>query len=92
VTERAPWELAKDDARAGELDAVLYDLADGLRVVAIAVSPYLPEAAPRVLEALGQSPDLAWEGVEYGRLSPAEGVEGAPPLFPRIDRPVAAGA
>jgi methionyl-tRNA synthetase len=92
VTERAPWELAKDDARSGELDDVLYDLADGLRAVAIAVSSYLPETAPRVLEALGQPPDLSWKGVEYGHLVPAEGVEGAPPLFPRVDAPAPAGA
>lgn len=92
VTERAPWEIAKDEARSGELDDVLYDLADGLRAVAIAVSSYLPETAPRVLEALGQPLDLSWEGVEYGRLAPAEGIEAAAPLFPRIDAPAAAGA
>jgi methionyl-tRNA synthetase len=91
VSEHAPWELAKEEAHAAELDAVLYDLADGLRAVAVAVSPYLPETAPRVLAALGQPPDLAWEGVAYGRLVPAEGVEASPPLFPRVERPVPAG-
>ena len=35
---RAPWQLAKDEARAAELDRVLYDLADGLRVVAVALA------------------------------------------------------
>ena len=30
--QTAPWQLAKDEARAAELDRVLYDLADGLRV------------------------------------------------------------
>jgi methionyl-tRNA synthetase len=92
VTENAPWVLAKDEARAEELDAVLYDLADGLRVTAIALSSYLPETAPEVLAALGQSSDLAWEGVAYGLLVPVEGIEAAPPLFPRIDAPAAAEA
>jgi len=87
VTDRAPWILAKDEARAAELDAVLYDLADGLRVVAIAVAAYLPQTAPRVLEALGQPLDLAWDGVAYGRLGAADGLGAAPPLFPRIDPP-----
>jgi methionyl-tRNA synthetase len=90
VTEHAPWELAKDEARTADLDAVLYDLADGLRAVAIALSPYLPDTAPRILAALGQPPELAWDGVAYGRLAPAEGVEGAAPLFPRIEEPPAA--
>ena len=31
VEEQAPWELAKDEARAGELDVVLATLAEGLR-------------------------------------------------------------
>ena len=43
VEETAPWQLAKDEARAAELDRVLYDLADGLRAVAVALAPYLPE-------------------------------------------------
>ena len=87
VTDRAPWVVAKDPSRAAELDAILYDLADGLRVVAIALSSYLPETAPRVLAALGQLGDLSWDGVAYGLLVPAEGIGGAPPLFPRIDPP-----
>jgi methionyl-tRNA synthetase len=92
VTERRPWELAKDESKATELDQVLYDLADGLRVVAVALAAYLPETAPKILAALGQPPDLAWENVEYGRLRAADGVEAAPPLFPRLELPAEAGA
>src|SRR5439155_1606439 len=61
VTERKPWELAKDGARADELDQVLFDLADGLRVAAVVLAAYLPESAPRILSALGQPHDLGWE-------------------------------
>ena len=92
VTDRAPWEVAKDEARARELDAILYDLADGLRVVAIALASYLPETAPRILEALGQPVDLSWVNVDYGRLVAADAVVGAAPLFPRVDAPTPAGA
>jgi methionyl-tRNA synthetase len=90
VEERKPWELAKDEARAPELDRTLYELADGLRAVAIALSSYLPETAPRILEALRQSDDLTWEGVAPGRTAAAEGIEAAEPLFPRVDAPTAA--
>ena len=87
LVERAkPWELAKDDDKAAELDAVLYDLADGVRSVAIALHAYLPATAPAILSALGQSPDVAWEGVRAGGLAPAAGIEPAPPLFPRVER------
>ena len=90
VTDAKPWELAKDDANAEQLDRVLFTLVDGLRVIAIAVSAYLPETAPRILEALGQSDDLSWSGVAHGRTSPASGIEAAQPLFPRVEAPATA--
>lgn len=90
VTEQKPWELAKDDARRGELESVLHDLADGLRVVAIALAAYLPDTAGRILAALGQPEDLSWARVSYGGLEAASGIRGAEPLFPRIDAPAAA--
>ena len=85
VTERAPWTLAKDEARADELDQVLYDLAEGIRVVAIALSAYLPETAPKILEALGQPVELGWERIAYGGFDQSATVAAAPPLFPRIE-------
>jgi methionyl-tRNA synthetase len=85
VEERAPWQLAKDETKSEELDRTLYDLADGLRAVAIALGAYLPDTAQRILSALGQPEDLAWEGVAYGRTTTAEGISPAEPLFPRVE-------
>jgi methionyl-tRNA synthetase len=90
VEQAAPWELAKDDSRAGELDRVLYDLADGLRAIAVALAAYTPDTAERILAALGQPLDLAWEGVEPGAAVAAQGIEPAAPLFPRIESTAAA--
>ena len=90
VEERKPWELAKDDSRAAELDRALYELADGLRAVAVALASYLPETTPRILEALKQPEDLGWEEVASGKAVGVEGIEPAVPLFPRVDAPSAA--
>jgi methionyl-tRNA synthetase len=90
VEATAPWQLAKDEARAGELDRVLYDLVDGLRAVAIALAAYLPTTSARILAALGQAPGLEWEEVAYGRTLAVEGIEPAAPLFPRVDEPAPA--
>jgi methionyl-tRNA synthetase len=90
VEERKPWELAKDDARASDLDRTLYELADGLRAVAVALAPYLPETAPRILEVLNQPGDLSWERVARGKAVAVEGIEPAAPLFPRLEAPSAA--
>ena len=91
VESQAPWQLAKDESRREELERTLYDLADGVRVVAIALAAYLPETSPRILAALGGSPDeIAWDGVAYGLTPARDGVVPAEPLYPRIDAPTAA--
>ena len=90
VETTAPWQLAKDDARAEELDRVLYDLVDGLRAVAVALASYLPDTSARILEALGQPPTLDWAEVAYGHARAVEGLGPAEPLFPRIDEPAPA--
>jgi methionyl-tRNA synthetase len=90
VEQTKPWELAKDDGGGEPLDRVLYDLADGLRVAAVALSAYLPRTAPEILRALGQPEDLAWENVDYARTIETDGIEPAAPLFPRVDAPTAA--
>jgi len=85
VTDRAPWTLAKDESKSAELDQVLYTLADGLRSVAVALWAYLPETAPKILEALGQPTDANWELVQPGRLIVSGPIAAAPPLFPRLE-------
>jgi methionyl-tRNA synthetase len=91
VEAQAPWQLAKDESRRDELERTLYDVADGLRVVAIALAAYLPETAPRILAALGGDPgETAWDGVQYGLTPTREGIAPSEPLYPRIDTPTAA--
>lgn len=66
VEERAPWKLAREEAQAGELDQVLATLAEGLRVLAVLLWPYLPESSERLLGALGGGGDLGLAGAELG--------------------------
>ena len=54
VEERAPWQLAKDDAKQDELDVTLRSLAEGIRAVTVLLHPYIPETAAKLLEALGE--------------------------------------
>ena len=90
VEQSAPWELAKDGDRAGDLDRVLFELADGLRAVAVVLSAYVPATAARILAALHQPDDLGWERAVAGSAREAGGIEPAAPLFPRVEAPTAA--
>jgi methionyl-tRNA synthetase len=82
VEERAPWQLAKDEAKAAELDATLRSLAEGLRVVTVLLAPYIPETAEKLLRAL-EADDLALEGAVFGANPGGTHVEKLPPLFPK---------
>jgi methionyl-tRNA synthetase len=81
VEEQAPWQLAKDDARANDLDRVLGTLVEGLRVVAVLLWPYLPASSERLLGALGAS-DLSLAGAAFGA-GKIERVERIESLFPK---------
>jgi methionyl-tRNA synthetase len=90
VERRAPWALAKDPARAGELDQTLFSLAEGLRAVAILLWPVIPGSAERILAALGQDPaDASLARAAWGAGRPGARVEPTGPLFPRIEEKVA---
>jgi methionyl-tRNA synthetase len=83
VEERAPWQLAKDPERAGELDMVLSSLVAGLRSLAVLLHPYLPASTDTLLGALGvEDRSLAcarWDS-KAGLGGPLGQLE---PLFPK---------
>jgi methionyl-tRNA synthetase len=84
VEERAPWQMAKDDARAGELDTTLRSLAEGLRTVTVLLMPYIPDTAGRLLTALGRE-DATIASASYGAAPGGQTVEKVPPLFPKVE-------
>ncbi len=87
VDLKAPWVLARDPARAPELSGVLYDLLEGIRLVAVHLTPYLPGTAERILEILDcpgtGALSLATHGT-FGHVAAYSPRPGAP-LFPRRD-------
>ena len=91
VTESEPWQLAKDESAAVELDVVLYTLAEGLRVVSVLLHPWMPESAERLLAALGQT-GLSLEAAELGAVGGGAQLEELGQLFPRVEPKVAEGA
>lgn len=87
VQERKPWELARDGAHAA-LDDVLYGLIEGLRVVSVLASPYLPTATARLLGALG-CPQEPLEAAVIGARGGGREVASVGQLFPRVERATA---
>jgi methionyl-tRNA synthetase len=86
VEEQAPWKLAKDEAAADQLDAVLYGLAEGLRVVSILLHPFIPKSTQTLLTTLGhgeQAGDLS--AARFGAGEGGFTVESLAPLFPKLE-------
>jgi methionyl-tRNA synthetase len=81
VEEQAPWTLAKDPARAADLDCVLRTLTEGLRVVTVLLAPWIPGAAEKLLTAL-RAPDLSLSSARLGEGTIGK-VEPIEPLFPK---------
>ncbi len=88
----AHWNLSKNKQQEKLLDAVLYHLAESLRIIAILISPVLPRAAHGIFDQLNSKMELSGKeerlllaDAEWGR-SPDGHVVGKPvPLFPRIE-------
>ncbi len=53
VTEQQPWRLAKDPAKRERLTQVLYTLAEGLRLSAVLLFPFISRSAQAIWQQLG---------------------------------------
>jgi methionyl-tRNA synthetase len=85
VEESAPWALAKKPEEAARLDTVLYNLAEAVRLITVALAPVLPAITAQARTQLGVGPmtgPLADE-LEWGRLAPGLPIGAATPLFPK---------
>jgi methionyl-tRNA synthetase len=80
-----PWSLARDAARAAELNRVLATLADALRFLGIVLDPFLPDAALKIRVALGDDRAPALANAVVGRRNDIPRVQKLSGLFPRID-------
>ncbi|TAA69702.1 methionine--tRNA ligase [Planococcus salinarum] len=88
IDETQPWVLAKDEATKEQLASVMAHLAESLRMTAVMLQPFLPNAPKQIIEQLGLSEEyLAWETLDgFGKI-PADTKVTAKgtPIFPRLE-------
>ena len=89
IDETSPWVLAKDEADKPKLAAVMSNLAESLRHIAVMLQPFMTTAPKQIAEQLGLSDGLlAWDSIStFGNVIPANTkvVEKGVPIFPRLD-------
>jgi methionyl-tRNA synthetase len=86
-----PWALARGEREGNfglgrQLNVVLWELAECLRLVAEALRPFLPGTAGAIATQLGVTLDSNWSaGLRWGGLGAGTQVLAPTPLFPRRD-------
>ncbi len=85
IDTQKPWTVAKHPELADRLDAILYLLAEALRISAILLSPVLPSAARGIFDQLGLQGPLRIEDAHWGVLPDGHTLSRPVPLFPRIE-------
>ncbi len=96
IDNNAPWTLAKDPSKRKNLESIIYNLLEGLRVVSCLIYPIMPETSYIMQKHLGINKKENRENnktdfhtldeiMPWHQLKQGKKLEKPPVLFPRID-------
>lgn len=85
IVTTEPWALAKSDSSKRRLQEVIYNVLEALRIIAVALSPFMPDTSAEMLRRLGVSGSPALDDIRHwGGLGPGGVLDRGEALFPRI--------
>lgn len=86
IDEKTPWILAKDESRKAELDTVMKNLAEAIRIVSVLIEPFMHSTTREIRKQLGMSTLQAdWEEAFTFDVLAGAHVQKGRVLFPRLD-------
>ncbi|MFW6007303.1 MAG: methionine--tRNA ligase subunit beta, partial [Halanaerobiales bacterium] len=89
IDQTRPWILGKKKDKKDRLKTVLYNLLESLRIIAIALKPFMIETPGKIARQIGikdKIEDYEWENLKvWGQLPSNIKVNKKDPIFPRID-------
>lgn len=86
IDETMPWALAKDDAKKDRLATVLYNLIESIRFSAIALIPFMPSTANKILDQINTDQRELLDLNKFGLYKSGTKVTEKPEiLFARLD-------
>jgi methionyl-tRNA synthetase len=88
IAEKQPWSLAKDPANADQLNGVLAECAEAVRIAATLLAPIMPSSSTEILRRLGDdrpSRDRRLDTDASWRASGEKQILNAGALWPRIE-------
>jgi methionyl-tRNA synthetase len=88
IDETTPWILGRDDSKKARLAAIMYNLAESIRIISILIQPFMPETPDIIREQLGIDNGFcsSWEcAARWGLYPKGAKVKKGGIIFPRID-------
>jgi methionyl-tRNA synthetase len=88
IAETAPWKLAKDPGTADRLDAVLFEVAEAIRIAAVLLLPVIPSSSAEILRRVGERTavaDLRLDRDGRWRSDGAREIVKGAALWPRVE-------
>ncbi|HVR98988.1 MAG TPA: methionine--tRNA ligase [Thermoanaerobaculia bacterium] len=87
IVTREPWSLIKSEGPTTKLSRILWNGLEATRIVATGLLPFMPQAAAKVLAAIGvPEPPASVDALAWGGLPNGADVPEPKPIFPRIDK------
>ena len=88
IVEREPWTLAKNPANKARLGTIIYNLLESLRVIAVFVTPFMPQSTKKIMDQIGIA-DMTGQNFDslrrWGGLPPGSTLKRGESLFPRVE-------
>ncbi len=85
IDETMPWQLGKEEDKKENLNAVLYNLLEMLRNVAIMVSPVMPDTANSICREINVSLATSFDALVYGNIKEYKVSKKPSPIYMRLD-------
>ncbi len=89
IEDSAPWAVAKDPERAGELADIITSLLESIRICAHLLAPFMPETSAEVLRRMSLGDEAGTDDLAaacaWGGLAGGVEVTKGDALFPRLD-------
>ena len=89
IEDSAPWAVAKDPERAGELADIIVSLLESIRISAHLLAPFMPKTSAEVLRRMSLEGEAATDDLRaacsWGGLVGGVAVTKGDALFPRLD-------
>jgi methionyl-tRNA synthetase len=86
IDEKMPWVLAKEPERKAELDTVMHNLAEAIRIISILIEPFMHTTSKEIRKQMGLwYSEAVWEDSFVFDMMNGEQVKKGNAIFPRLD-------